>query len=409
MVFIRKYFVHTFAALQHPNYRLWFYGQLISLTGTWMQATAQGFLVYLLTNSTTYLGMVSFANGIPSWLFMLYGGVVADRMPRRKLLIFTQTAMMILAFMLAFLVFSNLVQAWHIVVLSFLLGVANAFDAPTRLAFVSELVDRETLTNAIALNSTMFNGAAIVGPSVAGMIYAWFGAGWCFIFNGLSFVAVIIALTLMKINEEEYQPKKHSAVAQVKEGLKYVIHNDTIKTMLVILAFVSFFAAGMVALIPAWTVQALKGDAQMNGLILSTRGIGAVLGALIIATFAHKQIKGKLLLIGITILPISVILFTLSNNAFSSLVIMILIGIGFMLAVNSSNSIVQATTQDQLRGRVMSIFTLVFFGFMPLGSLFLGFLADVWSIHNAFFFCSAMLLILSCSIWLVRPLLRNIP
>jgi MFS family permease len=177
----------TFAALQHRNYRLWFVGQLVSMVGTWMQSTAQGYLVFELTRSPAYLGYVGFAAGVPSWLFMLYGGVVADRMSRRNLLLITQTVMMILAFGLAGLTFSGLIQPWHLILLAFGLGVANAFDAPARQAFVLEMVSREDLTNAIALNSTMFNLATVIGPAVAGVAYAILGPAWCFTLNGLSF------------------------------------------------------------------------------------------------------------------------------------------------------------------------------------------------------------------------------
>jgi MFS family permease len=187
----------TFAALKHSNYRLWFQGQLVSLFGTWMQTTAQGFLVFELTHSPEYLGYVGFAAGIPTWLFTLYGGVIADRVPRRTLLTVTQTSMMVLAFILAGLVFSHLVQPWHILALAFLLGVANSFDAPARQAFVGEMVAREDLTNAIALNATMFHMATAVGPAVAGFTYALFGPGWCFTLNGLSFIAVIAALRIV--------------------------------------------------------------------------------------------------------------------------------------------------------------------------------------------------------------------
>ena len=195
----QTFWQRTFAALQYPNYRLWFMGQLVSLVGTWMQITAQSFLVFELTHSTAYLGYVGFANGLPSWLFMLYGGVIADRMSRRKLLMITQSTMMVLAFLLAGLAFAGLVQPWQIVVLALALGTANAFDAPARQAFVLELVDRPDLTNAIALNSSMFNLATVVGPTVAGLTYAAFGAAWCFALNGVSFIAVIIALVLMRL------------------------------------------------------------------------------------------------------------------------------------------------------------------------------------------------------------------
>ena len=185
----------TFMALRHPNFRLWFAGQLVSIAGTWMQMTAQSFLIYQLTTSPVYLGLVGFAAGLPAWLFTLYGGVVADRMSRRTMMLITQTSMMVLAFILAALTLGGVVQPWHIIVIAFLNGVANAFDAPARLAFVLEMVTREELSNAVALNSTMFNLATVIGPAAAGVAYAAIGPGWCFVLNGISFVAVIVAQT----------------------------------------------------------------------------------------------------------------------------------------------------------------------------------------------------------------------
>ena len=197
--FMNSKLAQTFSSLQHPNYRLWFTGQVISIVGTWMQATAQGFLVYELTHSAAFLGLVGFASGAPSWLFTLYGGVIADRVSRRKLLIIAQSAMMVLAFLLAFLVFTDLVRPWHVVVLAFLLGVANAFDAPARQAFVVELVGRADMTNAIALNSSVFNIGTVIGPAIAGLVYSWLGPAWCFTINGISYLAVIGALLLMRL------------------------------------------------------------------------------------------------------------------------------------------------------------------------------------------------------------------
>jgi len=222
---------NTFAALKHRNYRLWFWGQMVSLFGTWMQITAQGFLIYQLTKSSAYLGYVGFASGVPSWLFMMYGGVVADRVSKRKLLIITQSIMMILAFVLATLVFTGTVQAWHILLLAFGLGSTNAFDAPARLAFVSEMVNREDLTNAVALNATMFNTALIIGPAIAGVIYYAFGPGWCFAVNGISFIAVIIALAAMHLLPGTGTSQHASTFSSLKEGLTmYVINRSFVRS-----------------------------------------------------------------------------------------------------------------------------------------------------------------------------------
>src|SRR5215210_1109401 len=221
----------TFTALRSPNYRLWFQGQLVSMVGTWMQITAQGFLVFQLTHSTAYLGYVGFAAGVPSLLFMLFGGVIADRVARRKLLVITQSTMMLLALILAALTFAQLVQPWHIVLLALALGTANAFDAPAGQAFVRELVDREELTNAIALNASLFNLATVVGPTVAGLTYAAFGAAWCFTLNGLSYVSVIVALLLMRLPARVAAPRSGSALTQVQEGLRYTLGHPLLRTL----------------------------------------------------------------------------------------------------------------------------------------------------------------------------------
>src|SRR5689334_14876397 len=220
----------TFAALKYRNYRLWFNGQLVSLFGTWMQATAQGYLVFQLTQSPAYLGYVGFAAGVPAWVFTLYGGVIADRMSRRTLMLITQTAMMLLAFVLAGLVFAGVAQPWQIIALAFLLGVANAFDGPARLAFVVELVEREDLTNAIALNATMFNLASATGPAMAGLAYALVGPGWCFMLNGLSFLAVIWALLRMRLEPRPPKARRGSTWADLGEGLRYILGERTIRT-----------------------------------------------------------------------------------------------------------------------------------------------------------------------------------
>ncbi|MBP1702553.1 MAG: major facilitator superfamily 1 [Chloroflexi bacterium] len=373
---LRRPWQETFAALQHPNYRLWFAGQLVSLVGTWMQSTAQGYLVYDLTKSPAFLGYVGFASGLPSWLFTLYGGVIADRVPRRTMLIITQTTMMLLAFLLAGLVFLDKIQAWQIVLIAFFLGIANAFDAPARQAFVVELVDREDLTNAIALNSTMFNSAIVVGPAVAGAVYAALGPAWCFAVNGLSFIAVIIALALMRLPPMAIQQKSRSTVHAIKEGIKYAYNERMTRTLILNMGVISLFGVSMMTLIPAWAVSVLGGDVRTNGLLLSARGLGALIGALMIAWLSHRGIRGKLWTAGSLVLPITMIAFSLARWLPVSMLILVFTGWSFMVQVNTSNALVQSKVPDELRGRVMSVFTLIFFGGMPLGSLWVGSMAS---------------------------------
>ncbi len=367
----------TFAALKYPNYRLWFMGQLASLIGTWMQTTAQGYFVFELTHSTAYLGYVAFAAGIPTWLLMLYAGVVADRVPRRNLLVVTQTTMMILAFILAALTFAGIVQPWHIILLASLLGMANAFDAPARQAFVLEMVEREDLGNAIALNSTMFQSATVVGPAVAGLTYAWFGPAWCFTINGISFLAVIAALLMMKLKPLPLRTRVTSAIHDLREGLMYVVSHPVIRTLIGIAGVVSLFGMAYATLIPAWAVTVLGGDATTNGLLQSARGLGALLGALMIATLGRFRSKGKLLTVGSFVFPISLFIFAAITSPPFSLLAIIVVGWGFMVLFNMANTLIQTQVTDALRGRVMAIYSLTFFGLMPLGGLWTGALATV--------------------------------
>jgi MFS family permease len=367
----------AFASLQYRNYRLWFWGQMISLFGTWMQTTALGFLVFDLTHSPAYLGYVGFASGIPTWLFMLYGGVVADRMPRRNVLVVTQVSMMILAFVMAGLTFAHLIQPWYIVLLAFFLGIANAFDAPSRQAFVLELVEREDLTNAIALNSTMFNSATAVGPAVSGITYAAFGPAWCFMINGLSFIGVIIALLMMKFEvRAKAKNNDKSTVEELKEGLSYAVVHTQIRTLIFIVAIMSLFGISFATLIPAWAVKVLGGDATTNGLLQSARGLGALISALFIASLGRFQFKGKLLTLGSFLFPLLLVLFAFTRWLPASLFVLIWVGASQILILNLANALVQTLVSDELRGRVMGLYTASFFGFMPIGALIMGTTAE---------------------------------
>lgn len=397
----------TFAALRHPNYRLWFQGQIVSLFGTWMQTTAQGFLVYELTHSAAYLGYVGFASGIPAWVLTLYGGVVADRVPRRTLLIVTQISMMIFAFILAAMTFLNLVQPWHILVLSFLLGTANAFDAPARQAFVSEMVDKEDLTNAIALNATMFNSALAAGPAVAGITYAAFGPGWCFTINGISFIAVIVALRMMKFDPLKVQLNRESVIRELKEGLRHVINHQIIRILFIVIAINQLLVFSMSTLLPAWSVSVLGGDATTNGFLYSARGVGSLIGALAIASLGNFAYRGKLLMFGAFLSSILLIVFALFRWLPISLLLLIGIGIGTILIMNLANAMIQTMTPERLRGRVMGTYTWIFFGFMPLGALWTGWMADRMGLSQTVIMNGILALVSAVLVWFYFPKLRE--
>lgn len=398
----------TFAALKHPNYKKWFWGQMISLFGTWMQITAQGFLVFQLTGSPLFLGYVGFASGVPTWLFMLYGGVVADRFSRRKVLIITQAVMMVLALALAFLAFTNLVQPWHIIALAFLLGTANAFDAPARQALIHELVGREDLTNAIALNSTMFNSATAVGPAVAGITYAAFGAAWCFVINGLSFIGVIIALAMMRLKKSEQKHSGKSTLEDLKEGVKYTFSHKMIRTIILIITMTSLFGVSFATLFPAWAVEVLHGDASTNGLLQSARGFGALSCALFIASLGRFKYKGKLLTTGMLAFPALTILFAFITWLPLSIAMLIIIGFSMILIFNLSNSLAQTLIQDSFRGRVMALYSMTFFGLMPLGSLIIGWTAEHTSEPTAIIIFASVLLLFGVVCLALFPWMRKL-
>ncbi len=399
----------TFIAFKHPNYRLWFSGQLVSLVGTWMQTTAQGYLLFELTRSPAYLGYVGFAAGVPSWLFMLYGGVVADRLPRRRLLLLTQTTMMLLAFILAGLTFAGLVLPWHILLLALGLGVVNAFDVPARQSFVFEMVGREDLANAIALNSSMFNLATVVGPAVGGLTYALVGPAWCFSLNGLTFVAVILALLKMRLQSSARQPRRNAALDDLKEGLQYVATHTAIRTLIMVAGVVSLFGLAFMTLIPAWAVNVLGGNAATNGWLLAARGLGALSGALMIATLGRFTFKGKLLTLGTFAFPLFLLLFAVVRWLPLALLALIGVGWGFMVLFNMANTLIQTLAPDSLRGRVVSVYTLSFFGLMPLGALLVGWAAELWSEPVAILLSALILLGFASWLWLHIPQLRRLP
>jgi MFS family permease len=398
----------TFAALRHRNYRLFFTGQLISLIGTWMQTVAQAWLVFALTNSPLYLGIVSFASSIPALTLSLGAGVIIDRVPKRTLLIITQISSMLLAFVLAADVFVGLVQPWHIVVLSFLLGAVNAFDSPARQAFVVEMVEREDLMNAIALNSAIFNTARIIGPTLAGIALALVGAAWCFFLNGISFIAVIVGLWMMHIQPLIAARRAVSPLAQLREGLTYIRHTSVVSTIITIIAVANLFAFGYSTLMPAFAEDILNSGPTGLGLLSAAVGIGALAGALVIASMGNLKHKGLLLTLGNLFFPALALLFSFSTNFTFSFVLLMGIGLGFMIQNATANTLIQTTVPDELRGRVMSVYMMVFNGFFPLGSLLAGFIAQQFGTPSGSAFGAAIAL--AYGLWLLwrAPFVRKL-
>ncbi|MFH1195652.1 MAG: MFS transporter [bacterium] len=399
---------NTFAALKYSNYRLWFWGQMISLFGSWMQTTALAFFIFELTKSPAYLGYVGFASGVPAWFFSFYGGVAADRMSRKKILLYTQSAMMLLAIFLAVLTFTNLILPWHLLVLAFLQGIAVAFDAPTRHALVNELVDKEELGNAIALNSTMFNTATAIGPALGGITYAIFGPAWCFTINGISFIAVIVNLMRMRLKPLVIPQNTHSTLHQFVEGITYLKSRKEILAILSITTLVSVFGMGLVTLFPAWAVDILHGNSTTNGFLQSARGLGAVIFALIIATI-YKYIKrGKYLLMSALTLPVLIFIFSFNRSLIISILLLVLIGGIIIMHFNLANGMIQTIVDEQFRGRIMSFYTFTFFALFPIGSLWIGSIAEHFGSPAAIMINSIILFICVVGIRLLYPKLLKI-
>jgi MFS family permease len=399
--------LQPFAALRYRNYRLWFVGQIISLFGTWMQSTALGFFVYELTHSPAYLGYVAFAAGVPTWLFMLMGGVAADRVPRRSVLVATQSGMMLLAFVLSVLTFTGAVHVYHILAIAFGVGIANAFDAPARQAFVSELVSREDMTNAIALNSSMFNLGTAVGPAAAGLVYAKLGPAWCFTINGVTFLAVLVALLRMKFElVQRSTTQRSSALREVRESFLYILREPLIRTLIAVVGMMSLFGLSFITLLPAWAVNVLHGDVTTNGWLGSARGVGALISALILASLGRFRYRGRLLLSGMFAFPVFLLLFVFARQLPLSLVLLGGVGASIILVMNLANALVQTRVSDSLRGRVMGVYSLTFFGILPLGGLLAGGLAERLSEPTAIMICAVVLLGLAIFTWIAVPKVR---
>lgn len=400
----------TFSALKHRNYRLFFTGQFISLIGTWMQNVAQSWLVYDLTGSPFYLGVVSFASSIPALSLAIGAGVIIDRVPKRMVLLITQTGAMLLAFVLSADVFLGWVQPWHIVILSFLLGAVNAFDAPTRQSFVVEMVeDRADLPNAIALNSALFQTGRILGPSLAGILLAAVGAAWCFLFNGISFIAVIIGIALMRTPLYVPAKRQASAFEQLREGLAYIWHTESVRTLMALVSVANLFGFGYSALMPAFAEDILSAGPTGLGLLSASVGVGALTGALLVATLGTFRHKGLLLTFGNLFFPTMVLLFSLSRSFPLSMLILAGVGLGFIIQNATTNTLIQSIVPDHLRGRVMSVYMVVFQGLFPLGSLLAGFIAQRVSIPVGAAFGATIVLLYGLLLLWRAPIIRRLP
>ena len=364
-----------FRALGHRNYRLFFCGQIISLIGTWMQSIAQAWLVYRLTKSPLLLGLVGFSGQIPVFLFAPLGGLLADRYSRYRTVIATQTAAMLLAFILAALTLLGHIQVWEVMLVAALLGVVNAFDIPARQAFVIEMVIPEDLINAIALNSAMFNGARILGPAIAGITVAAIGEGWCFFSNGVSYIAVIVCLLLMIVTPRDRSGRRASGLESVLEGFRFVVHTGPIRALLLLLGLVSLTGMPYAVLMPIFADKILHSDARGLGLLMGSTGVGALIATLVMASRREVRGLGRWIRYASTGFGSSLILFSFSRSLPLSIALLLPAGFCMLIQMASSNTLIQTMVPDDLRGRVMSVYSMMFMGMAPFGALLAGAIA----------------------------------
>jgi len=393
----------TFRALRHRNFRMYWLGQMVSLIGSWMQMTGQAWLVLTLTESPLKLGLVSALQWTPVLLLSLFAGVVADRYPKRRILIITQTGLCCMAFVLAALCLTGKVQYWHVLITATCVGTLQAFDMPTRQSFVVEMAGRDDLLNAIALNSTIFNLARIIGPALAGLVVKEVGIGWAFALNGLSFLAVIYALRAMDL-PDRVRPREGSAVSHILDGLRYIRRTPLVLGIMILLAVISLFALNFQVLVPTLARNVLHGDSSQYGLLMSCMGAGALLGSVGLATFGGRGLQTRAILAGAVCLGLGEIaLFFVKGWGLSGLALFVC-GAAMATFSASSNTIIQWSVPDELRGRVMSVHSLVFGGTTPFGAFISGTLAQRLGASVTFGIIGGVAVLSAAVMWLSRLL-----
>jgi MFS family permease len=361
-----------FRAMQHRNFQLFIAGQLISLIGTWMQTTAQLWLVYKLTGSAALLGVFGFASQVPMLFLSSIGGYVGDRYDRQRSVIATQTASMILAFVLAVLTLTHMIREWEVIVIAFLVGIVNAFDVPIRQAFFVQMVGKEDLPNAIALNSSIFNGARVVGPAIAGFAIARIGEGWCFFLNGLSFAAVIVALLMMRNVRTEAKPSEDSPFKSFMQGFRFAMSDLPIRSALLLLSVLSLFGLQYSVFLPIYANDILKGGARTLGLLMSFAGVGAVLGALQFAARTHYRGLARWISATSMTCAIALLVFSQAKVFWLCTTVLFVVGFAATSQMAATNTLIQNRVPDDLRSRVMAVYATMFMGVQPVGSLIAG-------------------------------------
>jgi MFS family permease len=382
-----------FRAMQHRNFQLFIAGQLTSLIGTWMQTTAQLWLVYKLTGSAALLGVFGFASQVPMLFLSSLGGYVGDRYDRQRGVIATQVASMLLAFLLAGLTLTHLINEWELIAIAFLVGIVNAFDVPIRQAFLVQMVGKEDLPNAIALNSSIFNGARVVGPAIAGFAIALVGEGWCFFLNGLSFVAVIVALLMMRIERTEIKPSKDSPLRSFVQGFQFAMKDLPIRSSLLLLSVLSLFGLQYSVFMPIFAHDILNGGARMLGLLMSAAGVGAVLGALHFAARTHYTGLARWIAATSTTCAVGLLIFSQAKVFWLCIAVLFAVGFSATSQMAATNTLIQNRVPDGLRSRVMAVYATMFMGVQPIGALLAGGMAKHIGAQNTLTVFGSLVLI----------------
>ena len=366
----------TFSALRHNNFRLYFGGQFISISGMWMQTVAQGWLVYHITGSELWLGIVACAAGLPSLVLSPVAGVVVDRFSRRDILLFTQAVEMVLAFILAWLTLTGVVEVWHVVLLAFLEGIVRTLDNPARQTFIKDMVGIEDLTSGVTLNSLIVNGGRIVGPALAGGLLVTVGAGWCFFMNGATFLAVLFSLWVMHVPHNVLAARQASPLARLREGLSFSRQHATIAPLILLAAVVSVFAVNIITLLPSFAATVLRDPINGYSTLSMAQGVGAVLGALALVWLSAHLGRGRVVVLMTIETSIAAILLSTMHTTAAAAFFMALMGLGYVTFFVAVNTLIQSEVPDEFRGRVMSLYTLTFLGLTPFGALFMGGIAE---------------------------------
>lgn len=396
----------TLGALTYKNFRLFWFGQIISLTGTWVQNVARSWLVLQLSNSPFILGLVAFIGSIPILLLSLFGGIFADRVYKRNLILFTQSILTILAFILAGLVYFKLIKVWHILVLEALAGMVFAFDAPGRQSFVKELVNKEDLLNAVALNSLIFNLARMIGPTVAGLLITTVGIAVCFFVNGLSFLPVILGLFFVRTTFSP--PEKSSYSKDLKDAFGYILRNKEIFSLILMVGFLSVFGVSFLTLVPVYARDILRVGVKGYGTMMSAVGLGSLFGAGLLATLGRNLKRGRIVLLASFSFAIFILLFSGQKIFLLSLFLLFGLGLCTIMQNVTVNTVIQEVVPDNLRGRVMSFYVMMFMGMFPVGSLLAGAVAQKFGAPVATATGGVIILLWTLYVGFTKPSLREI-